>query len=352
MGDFIFVGAAGSPAGGSSAQTRGLYRLDVNSGEWQRLAGGLPDSVEIRCLVTHPKDPRIVYAGAQNGVYRSPDSGASWRLLALPGKEKVVWSILIHPKDTDTIYVGTENTTIYRSTDGGEHFEELTFPEPKGAVRMTFPTRVLRLAIDPNNADEIYVALEVAGMVRSLDGGRTWQNCNPNLLEFTKQVRYKSRIVSDTDTEGMMDSHALTMSPAKPGTVFLANRMGLFRSTDRASTWADMDVGRFSPLTYARDVRVSPHDPNTMYAALSVAAVSDAGSLYRSLNLGETWERFDHGVAIESTLMTIAASHSNPRRVYCAARGGQVFGTEDSGKTWRSYRLPGGAQGVYSLAAS
>ena len=58
----------------------------------------------------------------------------------------------------------------------------------------------------------------------------------------------------------------------------------------------------------------------------------------------------DRDVSIDSTLMTVAASRSNKQRVYCAARRGQVFGTEDGGKSWQTYQLPGGAQGIYSLA--
>src|SRR5262249_31090003 len=157
--------------------------------------------------------------------------------------------------------------------------------------------------------------LEVGGVIRSRDGGDTWESCNDSLLQHAEEPRLKSRIVSDTETEGMMDSHALAISPARPGTVFLANRMGLFRSDDSGGRWAEMGIGRFSPLTYARDVKVSPHDPKTMYAALSIAAVSDAGSLYRSRDLGESWTRFDHDVSIDSTLMIIAESPSNPDRI-------------------------------------
>ena len=149
-----------------------------------------------------------------------------------------------------------------------------------------------------------------------------------------------------------MDTHSLVVSPARPGTVFLATRMGLFRSLDKGTSWQDMGIQRYSPLTYARDITVSPHDPKTMYAALSVAATSDAGSLYRSQDLGESWQRFDHDVSINSTLMCVAPSAANPDRVYCAARRGQVFGTEDGGKHWREFRLPAGMQGVYGLATA
>jgi hypothetical protein len=65
--------------------------------------------------------------------------------------------------------------------------------------------------------------------------------------------------------------------------------MGLFRSDDRGDHRADLAIRRYSPLTYARDVRVSPRDPRRYYAAFSIAAVSDAGSLWRSDDGAQSW---------------------------------------------------------------
>jgi hypothetical protein len=352
MTKYVYVGAAPWIAASKGAHTGGLYRLDTDAGRWERLTGGLPEGVEARCVAVQPGAADIVYVGTQWGPYRSADAGKSWSQLRLPGKEQLVWSILLHPKDPKTIYVGTQGTTMYRSVDGGLSWTELTPPAPKGLVTMSFPCRVIRLALDPSEPRELYAGIEVGGVLRSRDGGDSWEGCNDGLLEFTKEPRLRSRIVSDTETEGMMDSHALVVSPAKPGMVFLANRMGLFRSGDRGTHWQEIGIGRFSPLTYARDVKVSRHDPRTMYAALSVAAVSDEGSLYRSRDLGETWQRFDHDVSMKSTLMIIAESPANPERVYCATRKGQVFGTEDGGKRWAEYQLPDGIEGVYGLAAA
>lgn len=352
MKTYVYAGVARTFGMDPKTPMEGIFRLDVDAGRWEALTNGLPDKVEARCLAVHPGNPPTLYAGTQTGPYRSTDGGDTWTALELPGKEKLVWSLLIHPTDPKTIYAGTQGTTIYRSRDGGTTWRELSPPAPRGMVKMSFPCRVIRLAVDPGNPDDLYAALEVGGVMRSRDGGDTWESCNDSLLEHAEQPRLKSRIVSDSETEGMMDSHALAISPARQGTVFLANRMGLFRSDDGGGRWAELGIGRFSPLTYARDVRISPHDPKTMYAALSVAAVSDAGSLYRSHDLGESWQRFDHDVSIESTLMIIAPSASNPDRVWCAARRGQVFGTEDGGKTWQQHRLPDGTEGVYALATA
>lgn len=354
MGYRVIVGAGQWRGAADHSRAQGLFGLNPGNGGWEPLHEGLPADVEVRHLVRRPDSPDIVYAGTQGGPYRSEDGGASWRALPLPDgtsdEERVVWSLALHPVNPDTVFAGTQGTAVFRSDNGGESWTRLPVPLPPGAVVMNFPMRVIEVAVDPVKADEIYVALEVGGLVRSLDGGATWESCNGHLLEFAEQPRLKSRILSDTETEGMMDSHALTISPGHPGRPFLANRMGLFRSDDKGMRWNELDIARYSPLTYARDVRVSHHDPERLYAALSVAAISDAGSLYRSDDFGESWARFDTGVSIDSTLMIIAESVTTPDRVYCAARRGQVFGTEDGGATWTEHDLPEGVQGVYALA--
>jgi photosystem II stability/assembly factor-like uncharacterized protein len=132
--------------------------------------------------------------------------------------------------------------------------------------------------------------------------------------------------------------------------VFLANRMGLFRSGDKGQTWKDMEIGRFSPLTYGRDIRVSPLDPKVMYACLSPAARSTDGAIYRSDDVGETWKRFDHGIKAEATMMGVALHPKDPSQVFGVSRFGQVFGTQDGGKSWSEHRLPEGVRDVYAVA--
>jgi len=109
-------------------------------------------------------------------------------------------------------------------------------------------------------------------------------------------------------------------------------------------------VGRHSPLTYCRDVIVSPHDPKVFYAALSKAAFSTEGSLYRSDDVAQTWSRIDHGVDAESTIMSLAAHPTDSASLYSVTRLGQVIGTEDDGVTWRDFPLPEGVCDVYAVA--
>jgi photosystem II stability/assembly factor-like uncharacterized protein len=97
-------------------------------------------------------------------------------------------------------------------------------------------------------------------------------------------------------------------------------------------------------------VKVSPQDPNTLYAALSVAASSKDGGLYRSQDVGKTWQRFDK-VQVHGTIMSVALHHGDPRQVYLGARyDGEIYGTQDGGETWQSMPLPTGVKDIYSLA--
>ena len=132
--------------------------------------------------------------------------------------------------------------------------------------------------------------------------------------------------------------------------MFLANRMGLFRSDDGGGHWQDVDVGRFSPMTYGRDLRVSPHDPKVLYAALSPAFRSADGAIYKSEDVGKTWKRFDHGVKATATMMGVTANPRDARQVYGLSKAGQVFGTQDGGISWVERHLPEGVGDCYAIA--
>ena len=344
----VYVGTAARIPGAAS----GIFRQTVGSDRWERLDKGLPERMDVQAITIHPTDSNLIYAGSQNGPYRSRDGGASWEKLPFPDENLEVWSILIHPRDPRTMYLGTSPVAVYRSDNGGDSWRKLPRVASPGRVKMNFPCRVTRLAIDPSNPDEIYAGLEVDGVLRSRDRGETWEDIGQDLVNLAQRPHLKSRIASDTENEGMLDTHALTVSSALPGTVFLAVRMGLFRSADRGQTWQDMEIGRFSPLTYARDVVVSPHNPSSLVAALSPAARSSDGSLYRSDDLGQSWRRIDHGIKAESTMMAVALHPRDPDQIYSVARLGQVFGTRDGGTSWKEWRLPPEVKDVYAVACA
>lgn len=335
----IYAGLRSSKGGGAG----GLFRREAD-GAWERTL-----DQDVQAITADPRDPGIVFAGTSDGPFRSPDAGRTWRRTGFPDRGVQVWSIAFDPGDPRTVYAGASPVGVYRSDDGGETFRRLPDPVLTERVKMSFACRVMRIAPHPTRRGELYAALEVGGAMRSRDGGESWDDCAGDLARLATLPHLKSRIVSDNDAEGMLDGHAIATTSAEPGRVYLAVRMGLFSSDDAGRTWQDVGVGKVSPHSYGRDLRVSPHDPKVMYACLSPAFASGTGSLWRSADAGRNWARFD-ATTPHDTLMALALHPADARQVYFAAKAGEVFGTRDAGESWAELPIPPGSGDVFALA--
>ena len=337
----VYVGLAGETAPGRPIKS-GLYRMSNDDGRWEKLTRGLPEAPAIRALTTHPDTADVVYAGTQAGVYRSADRGERWERLDISDHGLPVWSIAFDPRDSTVMYAGYENCEIHRSDDGGEHWRSLPvtvrFPEVTVAPGSNPAKRVLKLAVDPANPDALYGAIEVGGVIRSLDGGEHWENLS------------HGQYVND-DT---VDMHGVLVGRWRPGHVFAIGRAGLFCSGDRGEHWAS---ARLEPLnakgqTYCRDIREVPGDPRTIWVAGGADFKSDLGALFRSKDGGVSWSRADTGIKPRSTMFALAFDRRRPKHMYAAASGGEVFASSDGGDTWAEHPLPEGATQVYAMACA
>ena len=319
---------------GSEAGT--LHRKEAGDDQWQELwENGLPPGPEARAIVIHPKNPEIVYVGTQRGLYLSEDRGDNWRRAELP-EGRTVWSITYQPDDPRVMYLGTQGNEVYRSDDGGDTWGYMSTIVNPDAAQMKFATRILGLAIEAGNPDNVYAAMEVGGVARSPDAGRTWEMVNRDLAP-------------DVD---LLDLHAVAVGAPDSDVAFISNRTGVWRSRDRGDTWEDLRLGRYSPIKYSRGVRVAPDDPNILYACIGRDFGGEEGGLLRTMDLGDTWQRFDQGVTPRSTTFGLAINAQRPEQVYFCTRRGQVFGTHDGGATWMEHPLPESAKDVISVACA
>ena len=206
----IYAGAARS-----GRTTRGgLFRRGPGAGEWEAIVKGLPERTDVQSITVHPQDPKLMYLGTRSGPYRSTDGGESWQRLSFPeGLE--VWAIQVHPTKPRTLYLGTAPVGVYRSDDGGDTWRHLACHHRPERVKMELPLPHHAAGRGPEPPDEIYAAVEVGGVIRSLDGGETWSDCSDDLVKLAERPHLKSRIQSDTEIEGMMDGHALCVSGAR-----------------------------------------------------------------------------------------------------------------------------------------
>lgn len=343
----LFAGLAGYVGRREDVGAVGVFRRPTAGGDWQHVFGDL----ETFSVFVHPGDPALVYAGTSDGVWRSTDSGATFKRTGFPDEGKQVWCFIVSETDPKVMYAGSSPLGVYRSEDQGATWTRLGEPNIPERCTGPFAPRVMRMAQTPGRPEEIYAALEIAGAMRTTDGGESWQDLGDDLVRLSERPHLASSIVQqETKAEGMLDGHAITISAAQPDRPIIACRMGLFSTADGGQSWHDMEVGRFSPTTYGRDVKVSPHDPNTVYSALSVAAASHDGGVYRSTDAGSTWQRFDK-VQVHGTIMSIGLHNSDPNQVFVGARyNGEIFATQDGGETWEEISIPAKVKDIYSLA--
>ena len=341
----LYAGIAGNVGRPDQKGLVGVFSRQAGEDRWAHVQ---PEH-ETFTVYVHPTDPTMVFAGTADGVYRSTDSGKTFERAAFPDKTQI-WSFLVDSGNRDVVFAGASPIAMYRSDDRGESWRKMPDPGMPNRAVMPFACRVMRLAQHPSQPGTMYAALEVNGVMKTTDGGESWTDCSTDLIRLAQQPHLKSKIVSNTFNEGMLDGHAIAISPADPDTVIFAARMGLFRTADGGKSWHDMELGRFANNTYGRDIKVSPTDPNTLYAAISVAAASKDGALYRSTDKGETWSRFDK-VQVHGTIMSVALHQKDPNKVYLGARyDGEIYGTEDGGETWNPAHLPQGVKDIYALA--
>jgi photosystem II stability/assembly factor-like uncharacterized protein len=322
-----------------------LYR-SVNGESWAP-ATGMPLNTGVQALSADPHQPGIMYAATRAGMYKSTDSGASWSKLDVPSSNEEFWAVTVHPRHPEIVFAGVSPVGVYRSGDGGKSWRRVgsraSMPElcDYSQAKGVTASRLMRLYFDPTNTELIFGACETNGVIVSEDAGETWRDASGALIELASaHEKLRSAIITPNQTEGILDGHAVVVTPKKPGTVFYACRMGLFSSVDRGKSWRNHEVGRFAPFSYCRDLRLSADDPSTFYLALSIASRSDAGALYRSTDACETWKRCDEPVTARSTIMSMNVHPTDPSKVIYITRGGQVMWTEDRSATWRESQLP------------
>lgn len=320
---YLYLGLAGETGRGREVHS-GLFRLADGSGEWQRTERGLPEMPAVRALAVHPSDPAVIYAGTQSGVYRSGDHGDHWDKVAMPDHGLPVWSILFHPHDPDTILAGCENCEIYRSDDGGEHWTRLPvsvrFPEITTAPGANPAKRVLMLDASAAEPDHLYGAVEVGGTIRSTDGGEHWENLSHGqyLNDDTVDVhgvlasRWRPGTVYAIARAGMFHSadggdHWRTVPleplnakgqiycrdirevPGNPRHLWVAAGGGfqsdvgvLLKSRDGGDSWARVDLGAKVPHTMFA-LAFDERRPALMSCA------TNGGEVYTSRDGGESW---------------------------------------------------------------
>jgi len=333
---------------------------DEGRGEWS-MEGPHFGGWEVLHMKGSPGNPDRVYAAQWTDwhgqlLQRSDDGGRTWEAVGNdfayegetgthqwydgtphPWDFKRVWHLEPSPHDPDTVYAGVEDAALFRSTDGGRSWSELSALRNHstgsdwvpGAGGMCLHTILLH----PDDPGLIYVAISAAGAFRSRDGGDTWEVATGGL---------RSDYMPDPEAPVGHCVHNLAMHPARPDTVFMQKHWHVCRSDDGGDQWRI--VSGNLPSDFGFPIAVHPREADTVYV---VPIKSDLehyppeGKLrvYRSRSGGDEWEALTRGLPQEGCYQNVlrdamSVDALEPCGVYVGTTGGEVYGSSDEGDTW------------------
>ncbi|MGE0002125.1 MAG: WD40/YVTN/BNR-like repeat-containing protein [Fimbriimonadaceae bacterium] len=313
----------------------GLWKT-TNSGEdWAPVSDGWFGTGVVGAIAVAPSQPQTVYVGTGerdlrgnvshgDGVYRTDDSGKTWRHIGLKDSQTVS-RIVVHPKDPETAWVAVlghvygphPERGVFKTTDGGKSWKRTLFVNDRaGAVH---------IALDPHDVNVLYAAtwdgwrtpwsLNSGGpnskLWKSVDGGETWSDLSQN-----KGM-----------PSGPLGKIGVSPSPAKKGRVYAiveAAEGGVFVSEDAGTSWERVDSGRDrrQRAFYYTHIYAHPTEADTVYV-LNVAC-------FKSTNGGKSFRTFMAG---HSDNHDIWVNPSDPNRMAVSNDGGTAVSV-NGGSSW------------------
>jgi photosystem II stability/assembly factor-like uncharacterized protein len=316
---------------------------------------------EMYHLKGSPVDPNRIYASQTSGWFgqqmqRSDDGGKTWQPVGnkfvydgIPGTHqwydgtprpwefKRVWHLEPSLTDPDTVYAGVEDAALFKSTDGGQTWNELSGLRGHGSGPQWQPGAggmcLHTILLDPSNDQRIFTAISAAGAFRSDDAGATWQPINKGL---------RSEQIPDQDAEVGHCVHRLAMHPSRPNVLFMQKHWDVMRTDDAGDNWRE--VSGNLPTDFGFPIDVHAHEPETVYV---VPIKSDSehfpidGKLqvHRSRTGGNEWEALTKGLPQENCYVNVlrdamAVDKLDSCGIYFGTTGGQVYASADAGDSW------------------
>ncbi|HKR02949.1 MAG TPA: YCF48-related protein [Pyrinomonadaceae bacterium] len=257
----------------------------------------------LHSLTQSAKNPDLLVAGTNRGLYRSLDAGETWTLLptqSTPGLINIE-SLAIDPRNTDVIYAGTWYLP-YKSTDGGRSWANIK----NGIID---DSDIFAIDIDPRDADHV-IASACSGIYETHNAGSSWRKIQ-GIPSQSRRTR------------------AILQHPSVAGMVFAGTTEGFWRSANGGQSW----MLTTSKQLEINSIAVHPSNPQTIHIGTNnygVMVSRDGGKNFAPTNGGYSG-RFAY---------SIVPDREKPGRVYATTintttGGGFFFISNDNGVSWQ-----------------
>jgi photosystem II stability/assembly factor-like uncharacterized protein len=179
--------------------------------------------------------------------------------------------------------------------------------------------RMLAMAIDPEDARDVWVGVEEGGLFRTRDGGDSWR-----------------RIDTDwPDAPGSSDIHSILVLPGKPNIVLVLVVNALYRSTDGGETWARSGAKDSWGLRYSRFITRIDGIDSDLLLGIGDGTPGTTGALLRSRDAGATWQQIDMPVQPNSCFWAAGGNAADPDFLLVGSKFGDLYSSADGGKSWQ-----------------
>lgn len=293
-----------------------IFRTHSGGKDWEALPGMHGKSV--RAMALSASDPKVVVAGALDGVYRSTNGGNNWqRISSSDGIVKNIESIAVDPKDPNVIYAGTWHLA-WKTSDGGANWQQIN----KGMID---DSDVFSIIVSSANPSEVF-ASACSGIYKSTSGGDQFQKIQG--IPFTAR---RTRV--------------LKQDPSNPAIVYAGTTEGLWKSTDEGKTWKRMS----NPEVVVNDVLIDPRNSHRVLLA------TDRSGVLASDDSAVTFANSNHGYT-HRYVSAILPDNKEPNTLYIGVVNdrefGGVFSTHDGGQSWQQKSKGLDGRDVFTLKQS
>ena len=210
----------------------------------------------IRAFAQAPSDPKILFAGTLQGVFRSRNAGGSWQQISPTGSREIheVESLAVDPKDPDIVYAGTWHLP-WKTPDGGNYWINIK----QGVID---DSDVFSIIVDPDKPNIVY-ASACSGIYKSANAGALFKK-----IQGIPATARRTRV--------------LRQDPVHRDTVYAGTTEGLYKTTDAGKTFHRMT----GPDVIINDVFVDPKNPERVLLATDRSGVlvsSDAARHFQGI---------------------------------------------------------------------